>query len=99
MPYKQTELLCQQIANLRTKVSGITLKEERKSKAIQRDLWSALKYAIRMAQILEADLKKDKYKPKSDWDSVIDSFSQGCVASQINRNGNTRANLLSLRKR
>lgn len=100
MPYKQTELLCQQIANLRTKVSGVTLKEERKSNAIQRDLWSALKYALRMAQILEADLKKDKYKPKSDWDSVIENFSQGNVfAQRVNRTGNTRADLLSLRRR
>ncbi len=98
MPYKQTDLLCQQIANLRTKVSGVTLKEERKSKSIQRDLWSALKYALRMAQILEADLKKDKYKPRSDWDSVIESFSQGHVAN-VARNGNTRSNLLSLRRR
>jgi hypothetical protein len=52
-----------------------------------------------MAQILEADLKKDKYKPKSDWDSVIDSFEQGYNLTQINMANNTRANLLSLRKR
>ncbi len=100
MPYKQTDLLCQQISNLRTKVSGVTLKEERISKAIQRDLWSALKYALRMAQLLEADLKKDKYKPKSDWESVIEGFSKGSQAvSQSNRVSNTRANLLSLRRR
>jgi hypothetical protein len=99
MPYKQTDLLCQQIQNLRTKVSGITLKEERKSKSIQRDLWSALKYALRMAQILESDLKKDKYKPKSDWESVIENFEQGYNLQQINMANNTRANLLSLRKR
>jgi hypothetical protein len=99
MPYKQTDLLCQQIQNLRTKVSGITLKEERKSKAIQRDLWSALKYALRMAQVLEADLKKDKYKPKSDWDSKIENFNRENTTLKMNQGGNTRANLLTLRRR
>jgi hypothetical protein len=52
-----------------------------------------------MAQVLEADLKKDKYKPKSDWDSVIESFEQGSCFTQVNRGVNTRANLLSLRRR
>lgn len=98
IPYDQTELLCQQIANLRTKVSGLTYKEERKSKAIQRDLWSALKYALRMAQILEGDLKRDKYKAKSSWSSTIEEFQNGATVSQLPSYGNARANVIGLRK-
>ena len=55
-PYRKTDELCQQIQNLVLKTSGLTLKEERRSKSIQRDMWSALKYALRFAQILEAEL-------------------------------------------
>ena len=57
-PYRKTDELCQQIQNLVLKTSGLTLKEERRSKSIQRDMWSALKYALRFAQILEAELVK-----------------------------------------
>lgn len=71
IPYKKTDELCQQIQNLRASTAGTTIKEERKSKAVQRDDWSALKYGLRMAQILEAQLRVDNYKRKSSWNDEI----------------------------
>lgn len=113
MAYKNTELLTQQISNLRTKVSGVSLKEERKSKAIQRDCWSALKYALRFACKLEGEMKADKYTPQTSWQQVISGYAGGETpggTSIINTqflgfgnvkqpNGrNTRVNLLANRK-
>lgn len=99
MPYKNNELLCQQIQNLKTQVSGLTLKEVRKSKAIQRDIWSALKYALRVAQILESKLKKEKYSSKSSWDQAIANMSAGGAVNPIAGANNTRNKLLGMRKR
>lgn len=56
IPYIKTRELCGQIANLIKKVSGTGLSEKRISNSIQRDMWSALKYALRYAQILELEL-------------------------------------------
>lgn len=96
IPYDKTDLLCQQIANLQAEVSGTTLKEKRKSKAIQRDIWSALKYALRMAKILEAEMKNEKYKAQSSWAAVISG--ELSIQQAMPTVKNTRANLLSLRK-
>lgn len=76
-PYKKTDELCQQIQNLVIKVSGISIKEERRSKTIQRDMWSAVKYALRFAQILEELLVKENYKKKSSWSDAIQKYVQG----------------------
>lgn len=70
-PYRKTDELCQQIQNLVLKTSGTTLKEDRKSKSIQRDIWSALKYALRMTALLEQALVKTNYRAKSDWDEYF----------------------------
>lgn len=53
LPYQKSRELAGQIANLRKKASGTGLKEERISRAINRDMWSATKYALRIAQRLE----------------------------------------------
>ena len=76
LPYKKTDELCEQIKNLTLDASGTTLKEKRKSRAIQRDMWSALKYALRFAQILEAELVKTNYKRKSSYSDAIAAIEQ-----------------------
>lgn len=98
LPYRKTDELCQQIQNLKTEVSGITLKEKRKSKAIQRDDWSATKYGLRFAQILETLIKKTEYQAKSSWAAEIEKYKNGGFVSAPQASG-TRANLLALRKR
>ncbi len=97
LPYKKSEELCVQIANLKTKVSGLSLKEERKSKAIQRDIWSALKYALRMAQILEGEKVKKKYKKKSSWSDTLEKGF--CKTNHISCVRSARTQLLKNRKR
>ena len=73
LPYKKTNELVSQMQNLREEPSGQGVREKRISQHIQRDSWSALKYAMRLAQILErANLAK---KPEKDpW---ADAFKKG----------------------
>ena len=52
-PYLKTQELVGQIQNLKTVPSGSGMSEKRISNKIQRDSWSALKYALRLAQRLE----------------------------------------------
>lgn len=80
-PYRKTDELCQQMQNLVLKASGATLKEDRKSKSIQRDIWSALKYALRMAALLEQALVKTNYRKKSDWDDIIAKYQNGNMSA------------------
>lgn len=95
LPYRQCELLCQQIANLQTEVSGLSFKEKRKSKAIQRDIWSALKYALWMAQKLETGMKTENYRTKSSWaDKIEEVKRRGAIAY---RGTGERANVLAMR--
>lgn len=96
-PYKKTSELVQQITNLRTKASGLTLKEERKSMAIQRDIWSALKYALRLAQRLESADKIVKYATGSSWEEIIANGAAGIAAATAQ--SGARNKLLALRKR
>lgn len=92
-PYDVTELLCEQIANLKREVSGFTVKEKRKSNAIQRDIWSALKYALRMAEILEGELAKSLHKAKSTWADVI-----AAGVPTVNNANSGRNRILSFRR-
>lgn len=92
IPYDKTNLMCQQIANLKAEVSGLTYKEKRKSNHIQRDLWSALKYSLRLAQILEQDLAVETYKRESSWASII-------ANQEHQQSFQSNNNLLALRKR
>lgn len=65
IPYLKTRELCGQISNLIKKVTGTGLSEKRISNSIQRDMWSALKYGLRLAQLLEQELNG---KPReSEW--------------------------------
>ena len=52
-PYQKTRELVGQIGNLKKVVTGFNTREERISKSIQRDMWSALKYALRVVYLLE----------------------------------------------
>lgn len=52
-PYQKTQTLILQIQNLKKVPSGSGILERRISSSIQRDDWSALKYAMRLISILE----------------------------------------------
>ena len=73
--YKKTNELVAQIQNLKKVPTSSGFAERRITKAIQRDSWSALKYAGRMAQILERT-ELDYVRRKSDWQELIDQYEQ-----------------------
>lgn len=76
-PYNKTRELMGQIGNLKKVAAGFNLKEERIRKSIQRDMWSALKYALRVCSILEhQNLIVDKDQ-KSVWANEIDAVVLG----------------------
>ena len=52
-PYRKTGELCGQIQNLKKVPNGVNISEKRISSKIQRDSWSALKYALRLTELLE----------------------------------------------
>ena len=98
-PYAQTDLLCQQISNLKTEISGMSLKERRFSKAIQRDIWSALKYALRYAEILEKLLVNDTYRAKNEWAQLAIGYEKRKLAAGNNIAGSdVRSKLLAQRR-
>ena len=70
-PYIKCRELCGQIGNLRKKVSGTGFKEERISRAINRDMWSATKYALRVAQRLEYQNLVSSIKRNNAWTKAI----------------------------
>ena len=72
-PYKKTNELINQIQNLREGISGQGVREDRISTHVQRDSWSALKYAGRLAQILE----KTNLARKQEKDPWKEAFKRG----------------------
>lgn len=88
-PYKKTNELADQIRNLKKGVSGAGVCEKRISHRIQRDSWSALKYALRLAQKLEkANLSTSKRE--SDWDKLIREAEQGAFNNTVNYSASSR---------
>lgn len=73
LPYKKTNELVGQIQNLKKVQSASYVTEKRISKKIQRDSWSALKYALRLIQRLER-IYLQKQKWHSDWDNLLEKF-------------------------
>lgn len=71
VPYEKCKQLRLQIDNLTKKLSGTNMKEFRISRHIQRDMWSATKYALRFAQILEQKNLIGKRVFKNAWEQEI----------------------------
>lgn len=71
LPYEKCKQLRLQINNLSKKLSGTNMKEYRISRHIQRDMWSATKYALRYAQILEQKNLIGRRKFSNAWEAEI----------------------------
>lgn len=71
IPYIKCRELCGQIGNLRKKMAGSGFKEERISRSINRDMWSATKYALRVAQRLEYQNLVRGIHKESAWTKLI----------------------------
>ena len=73
IPYKKTNELVGQIQNLKKVQNASGTGEKRISTKIQRDSWSALKYGLRLAQILERTYLADRRK-SSVWDEELKKY-------------------------
>jgi len=73
LPYRKTQELVGQIQNLKRVPSGAGVTEKRISKAIQRDSWSALKYALRFTQKLERQNLAREHR-KNDWTAQLEKY-------------------------
>lgn len=80
-PYRKTQELVGQIQNLKKVPSGAGMAEKRISKSIQRDSWSALKYAMRLAQKLERE-NLVKQKRKGEWEDEFKKMGAGNIAAE-----------------
>ena len=76
-PYLKTRELCGQIGNLKKRMSGFGFTEERISKSIQRDMWSATKYALRVIKILEDRYKAIYAQGENPWSKWSESVIHG----------------------
>lgn len=72
-PYRKTKELVTQIQNLKLVPSGAGMSERRINKSYQRDSWSATKYVLRFAQILERQYLA-KRPIESAWHKLIKGF-------------------------
>mgnify|MGYP006962936766 FL=1 len=97
-PYLKTRELAGQIQNLKKVPSGKTMREERISKHIQRDIWSALKYALRVAQILEREELAKAVRHKSDWDKELERYGGGTSGGRTPRMGGGHGRTVTARR-
>ena len=97
-PYLKTRELAGQIQNLKKVPSGKTMREERISKHIQRDIWSALKYALRVAQILEREELAQAVRHKSDWDKELERYGSGTGSGRTPRMGGGHGRTVTARR-
>ena len=73
MPYKKTNEMVGQIQNLKKVLNAAGVGEKRISQKIQRDSWSALKYGLRLAQILERTYLADKRRSTA-WEQELNKY-------------------------
>lgn len=76
IPYAKCREMCGQISNLKKKQSAMNWSETRISKSIQRDMWSAFKYALRFAQLLERKKLIESVRKESDWTPMIEKLAR-----------------------
>lgn len=83
VPYMKTRELCGQIQNLKKTPCATGISEKRISNHIQRDMWSALKYALRLSQILEHENFLSNQRGDNPWSKVIDGFSAASIENKF----------------
>lgn len=98
-PYQKCRELVGQIQNLKLMPSGAGMSEKRISKSIQRDSWSALKYALRFAQRLEWKNLRQRNR-SSDWDELLRQYEDKAPGRSdlLSRGGRGKGRLATQRK-
>lgn len=83
IPYLKSREMAGQIGNLRKRMVGSGYKEERISKAVNRDMWSAAKYALRIAQRLEYQRFVSGIEKSGSWNKIVTGKST--LAEEISK--------------
>lgn len=83
IPYGKCREMCGQIMNLKKKASRMNWVETRISNSIQRDMWSALKYALRFAQLLERKNLIDSVNKDIDWTPLKAKITQNRAQQRL----------------
>lgn len=99
-PYSATTRLTKQIGNLQKKYGAVGWTEQQINKYIQKDMWSALLYACRIAQRLEKSELYYANRRKSEWEELAKKYD-GYTGeySQIQRtNKNRRSGRLGVKR-
>lgn len=73
-PYGATNRLARQIGNLQKKYGTVGWTEQQINKNIQKDMWSALLYACRIAQRLEKSELYAQNRRKSEWEELAKKY-------------------------
>lgn len=81
-PYRKTAELIGQIQNLKKVPTGSGVKEKRINNRIQRDTWSALKYALRLAERLELQNLIIPER-KSEWEEFFNTFDKRPITTNV----------------
>jgi hypothetical protein len=74
LPYSATNRLARQISNLQKKYGAVGWTEQQINKYIQKDMWSALLYACRIAQRLEKSELYALNRRKNEWDELAKKY-------------------------
>ena len=94
-PYSATNRLCREISNLQKKYGAVGWTEVQINKYIQKDMWSALLYACRIAQRLEKSELYALNRRKNEWEELAkkydgttaDAYAPGRVSLKNRRSG------------
>lgn len=70
-PYLKSREMTEQIKNLQIRYTGNNWSEYRMNSRIQRDMWSAVKYSLRLAQLLERKKLIKSARKGKDWKPLI----------------------------
>ena len=101
LPYIKTREMRGQIANLQKKATSYGFAEKRISKSIQRDMWSASKYALRLASILEREDLISSLQRESEWkNAFIGGYSKNAHTGEYSANlsvSNVKARIVDRR--
>lgn len=82
-PYSATNRLCREIGNLQKKYGAIGWTEQAINKYIQKDMWSALLYACRIAQRLEKAELYYQNRRRNEWDELAKRYGRVELENQF----------------
>lgn len=96
-PYLKTNALCRQIANLQKKYTSTGWVEAEISKYIQKDMWSSLLYANRIAQYLEKDQLYAQNHYESQWEKAAADMENAASGFVVRARANKRQGRLAIK--